>query len=762
MEVAVAQAGVFGGKDSHPSKPNGKIEGFATDQKLLQVYFREKGIDAQPIATDKFLDKSRDEYNAAWLTRELVQNFVDHNSQHPGTLDGVSFRKKGSFGGTVQFTITGDWPFTDPTGVISPHSEKPNMNTAGGNGIGLKQTAIRFLRDFGVERFNIQGDGWIIEYKLAKAEEVNRDWEKVVGHPTTQPLRHDWLIAHIKEAAKSDRNSYVIETDSPEVIKAMETFPSLGVSSENPHLKNPDYESKHGSIKWLKKEQLGVLFVNGQIMNFKDKGKTSDDYWKGPEGISIRLNDVKYKISIDKPPVSALDLSLYLDGMVHDMAKDDLVEQLKRSEHLWAGHIDAGIYSWEKQGAFILIEKMAGWLPYKGFSEEEYRKHFGGKKYVSLDTTPSTDQLNKLKEQGYIVCPSYFARLGMPRASDILKPPEESYENRRAMLVVKLEEAESEAKRLRAELIELDHKEKPKQTKPAEERSEMETVLDDFRRLPINQPKPPEVKLGGKTIKKDVKLSEPERARIAKMEEQIPGITDTVNELNTLIPESEPSTLSGKTAIEKYLEWRQSDKFYGQLTDNAGYLTGRHLLELIEEQNQAEIDSIEAIREQTPEDENLLSLMSSLKDITWRMAPIEDDVNEFEIVSNPSERNLAQLGLLRLYAQLATGVALPNDLFIYNGTGSKGINLGQKAIGLHEALFNANFTEAMSIFIHEVAHNQASNHEREFMATMEALFATVIGRIQQIAVKSQAGQELTQEESAILDMQRQWDTLRQT
>jgi len=30
-----------------------------------------------------------------------------------------------------------------------------------------------------------------------------------------------------------------------------------------------------------------------------------------------------------------------------------------------------------------------------------------------------------------------------------------------------------------------------------------------------------------------------------------------------------------------------------------------------------------------------------------------------------------------------------NDLFIYNGTGSKGINLGQKAIGMHESLFNS-------------------------------------------------------------------------
>lgn len=139
-----------------------RIEGVVTDQKLLQYFFRERGIDTHPIATDSFLDKSRDEYNSAWLTRELVQNFVDHNPQAPGTLNGVRFTSEDLPNGGKRFRIEGDWPFTDPTGVLSPHSEKPeDMNTAGGNGIGLKQTAIRFLRDFGVKRFEIDGEGWL-------------------------------------------------------------------------------------------------------------------------------------------------------------------------------------------------------------------------------------------------------------------------------------------------------------------------------------------------------------------------------------------------------------------------------------------------------------------------------------------------------------------------------------------------------------------------------------------------------------------------
>ncbi|MBI2596184.1 hypothetical protein HYW46_05635 [Candidatus Daviesbacteria bacterium] len=103
------------GKGEPPQPPpveNGRqIEGVATDQKLLQYFYRLKGVDAHAIATDRFLDKSRDEYNAAWLTRELVQNFVDHNPQHPGTLNGVRFTQEPLQNGGMRVRIEGDWPF---------------------------------------------------------------------------------------------------------------------------------------------------------------------------------------------------------------------------------------------------------------------------------------------------------------------------------------------------------------------------------------------------------------------------------------------------------------------------------------------------------------------------------------------------------------------------------------------------------------------------------------------------------------------------
>ncbi len=946
------------------------IEGVITDQKLLQYFFKERGIDAHAIATDSFLDKSRDEYNSAWLTRELVQNFVDHNPQDPGTLNGVRFIVEDARHGAKRFRIEGDWPFEDPTGVLSPHSDKPeNMNTAGGNGIGLKQTAIRFLRDFGVHKFQIQGEGWTVDYRLAKAVDVNREWISLHGQNPAYVVKHDWLLADVQEAPKTGKNAYIIETDNAEVIKALQQLPTLGVSRENPYLQSMDYQNRHGAIKWLPKSEglvptRGRLFINGQVMNYKDKGTSAENYWMGPEGVTIQLNNLEYRMSIDRPPVTSFDLGYYLDDMVRGMEKSDLVEQVKRSEYLWAGHVDAG-YSFERKGAFVVIEKLVGQLPYRGYDKAEYQQLFGGKNYIAWDRGVSESQVHELEEKGFVICPSYMESIGMPRASSKLSAVEaasneapalpqyqkerfaqeygmevahedfstirdpaefihligerlspqvisvESREGKPDTIRIKLkggikkellfhalpkpqegdqkllyllrgmaayglqnrifkkiftsqgefvttfgmdydqvvkerillarnvqnenEEGlfveveltdqylqsfkdvfqrspispgpsvsgivqggfvegttpnvvnitpQSEGEDNRVTEIDIDRAIQVKAWTPEQERlylnaigknsadltdedrliiQQREQLKQEFGRVPVSQPELPEVESKGFIVDKEATMSDAEKARVGQMEAQLPGILDAVNKLEELVPEVQPQALTGSTVFEKYLQWRNSGQFYGQLGDNAGYLTGRHLLELINEQNQAEIASVYVIRDESPEDKILGALAGKLSDIVDRMSPSEDEIDDFEVVFDPNERQLAQLGLLRLYTQLTTGVALPNDLFLYRGTGSKGINLGQKAIGMHESLFNTQFTEAMSTFVHEVAHNWSMDHDNEFRHAMQSLFVTVIDRVSRIANKFEAGEvgeAVTQEERVILDMQRQWDKLK--
>ncbi len=947
-----------------------KIDGVVTDQRLLQEFYRRKKVDVHAIATDSFLDKSRDEYNAAWLTRELVQNFVDHNPQHPGTLDGVRFSGVPHKDGATQFRIEGDWPFADPTGVLSPHSEKPaDINTAGGNGIGLKQTAIRFLRDFGVEQFEIDGEGWAVHYRLAKAAQVNGELAEMQNLDPRYRVNHDWLVADIAEARPTGKNAYIITTANPDVVQALQQLPSLGVSKENPYLQNMDYENQYGAIKWLPLSDgsvptRGRLFINGQVMNYKGKGATAEDYWVGPENATIRLNNIKYKMSIDRPPVNQFELAQYLDPMISNMSMDDVVGQLHTSEYLWAGHIDSNFG--EAEGASVIIEKLARKLPYKkGWDKENYSKEFGSKKYLSFDRAADRGQIAELQKQGYIICPSYFEQIGMPKASSKLgslevasneapKLPQHEKEkfaqefgmevfyedfpeiedpsaflqmaaSRLAPHILRLEEREErpdtarlylkdkiskdllfhalpkqkdDAQRLlfllrgvvayglsehvfdkiftsqgeflttfdakydftteetalitrniknendQGTFIEIDFNPEftsifrealknasnsalaeglqanpagdsgeeivgqidisdssdrqageagpkdigeifPGNQKPwtaedenlyilaiskdpaalAEDEKDLinrhKELQRQFGEVHVVQPDSPELIQHGEVIEREVKISDSEKERVAKMDENLPGLVGMVNALDKVVPKPKIE-VHGKSEIEKYMEWRNSGDFYGRLGQSAGYLTGRHLVDLVNEQNQAEISTVRTVTEATPADVTRNALMQKLRSVVSRLNPEGDDVNEFEIVVGPSERQLAQLGLLKTYAELTTGMAVVNDLFIYEGTGSKGINLGQKAIGLHKGLLDVNFTEALRTFGHEIAHNYpgAKDHEVMFRHAMESVFVTMIDRVSQIAGKLNDGGSLTEQEQAILSIQSDWDTLR--
>ena len=425
--------------------------GVTTDQAFLVDYYRENGQEVHPVATDSFLNKSRNEYNPAWLARELVQNFVDHNPQHPGTLDGVGFTEEDLEDGKKRFTITGNWAFGDPTGILSPHSEKrTDMNTAGGNGIGLKQTAIRYLRDFNVNRFEIQGENWDVNYRLAKAEEVNNGWQ--TNHPNqNQPykLKHDWLIADIRESENTQKSVYVIETDNTDTIASVEQFPTLGVSTENPYLQDMSYQNKKGGIKWLPKGDLtekprGRLFINGQVMNFKQKGDSMQNYWVGPEFVTIQLNDVNYKMSIDRPPVATHELGTYLNEMTEQMSKEDLIDQLRQSEHIWAGAADSG-YGSDRLGAYVVIEKIVSKLQWtSGYDKSEFSQLFSDK-YLALDRKISEQQIGELEEKGYVLCPSYFTKIGMPEASSRLNPVEKASNETPAYSQYKVEQLAQES-----------------------------------------------------------------------------------------------------------------------------------------------------------------------------------------------------------------------------------------------------------------------------------------------------------------------------
>ena len=259
-----------------------------------------------------------------------------------------------------------------------------------------------------------------------------------------------------------------------------------------------------------------------------------------------------------------------------------------------------------------------------------------------------------------------------------------------------------------------------------------------------------------RVVKKTVTLAPEEEARLAKLEEKVPELRQAVETLETIANDTSRKRAAVPTSIDQYLAWRQSPDFYGEVGKTAQYLTGRHLLEILTENNRADIAIAEDIRPKSAAEKQVDELRDVLKAVVKRMAIEGHEVDEFELVTQPTEKQLRQLGLLRTFARLATGVDLPNDLFVYRGTGSKGINLGKKAIGLHEALFDTSFEEIYRTLVHEIAHNEAMSHGVQHTHLEESLFATGIGRDRETIRRMFGGEGATDEDRALNQIYEDW------
>ncbi len=400
-----------------------EFNGIMTEQALLQRIF---GQNVTAVATDRFINKSRDAYNLPFLAREVTQNWVDHNPRR-GTLDGVEVKVEENAGaGMHRVTITGGWDITDVTGLTHLHSDKPGEGeSAGGNGIGLKQVAIRYLRDFAVTRFDVDGNsdgrGFRVSYRLVKASEANLE---LGSRGVPQRLRHDWLVAQLADAPENagGKCSYTIETGNEDIVRSLRQVERIGVSARNPLLANPDFDNGKGSLRWQTTAELEAgeptgLFINGQAWSFMQDGPTIEGHFRGPEGVTVRLNDLKHDMSIDRPPIDRYRLERYVDGLVSSMGRDELVGQLKKSEHIW-GALDDRRYGSDRLGSFVVIEKMVEKLVWRhSFKADDFNREFQGRTYVCRNEGVSDEQVASLRADGCVVCPPYFERLGVPRAS---------------------------------------------------------------------------------------------------------------------------------------------------------------------------------------------------------------------------------------------------------------------------------------------------------------------------------------------------------
>lgn len=858
--------------------------GIVTEHSLIMAAYPE----SIPICTDAFMNVSRDHYALPWLVREIVQNFVDENKDHPASLDGVDFRHEVE-DGVHSFTITGDWPFTKPTGLISLHSgkSKTDKKKAGGNGIGLKQTVLRFLRDYGVEEFNVVGEGWKVSYRIAKSGEANAKLQELgVKEIDADPIENDWLLATVEKSSNHGRCVYEIKTADQDVAAALDDFPNLGVSAENDHLKNPNYENSHGSFKWIPfdptlaldgqqemKIPRGRIFINGQVMNYRDKGSSAGTYWDGPEMVNINLQDLDYDMSMDRPPVTANDLYKYVVEMVNEMDRQTLVKQLKQSEYIW-GQIDDPEYIGHSSAAFVLIRSFVHRLEWNiepggrrsYYNWEDFKADFG-ENYLYRDKSLSTEEETQIKEKGYVLCPKYFERLGLPRASGKLDAMKQARKERPKVPDMRWQ-AQSEGMQVGFEVPEIKSESeffpyfiqrfsKRIQGMEVQDEGKGQILIDMpmdfdeklFYQQMISAPKDKDamdmyalrgvvnyaLKTGifeevvisnGKlfiTFALSINADTGEEKFLTKVTEGAipPGLYASVSEkawtkcleafkvknleqviarrkakpriekaerrvlarpnywmgrltrsfalafgvfgiwwcannfdylaghakqLSSVFSDSRSNSGSaGPSETEKYREWINGGKHYGYKKKERP--SKRDLSTLLSDYDNSKVKSSSSHEPPSEPAENL-------------GASGHDVVDNFEIVQSPTANQKKQLELFRDYIYLTTGIDVENNLFIYEGDGAYGINMGGQAIGLHVSLLDVEFDEALSTFVHEVAHNKHLDHGLGFRRLNSILQVAIHDTVSGIAQKLDAGEELSQDEQTIVHTEAIWNSLK--
>jgi hypothetical protein len=384
------------------------------------------------VSSGNFMDKSaKDNYNGDWVAREVAQNFIDHNpAPNAQTLNNVRFiENSGNAANSSIFQVIGPWAFEHNTGLTTGYSGNKGDNSAGGNGIGIKQVALLLLRPedaqsqgFGAERFTITGNAWEVSYRYISKEELQKQVPV-----TTFKFTTGWLVAEEKKAKPSNECIYSIQTSNSELKAALRQMPDLGVHDNNPYLSNPDYQSEQGSIKWLAKGDSGRLFLNGQVMktnltqtssstNPSDSNKDSN--WDTLPGVTVALNQ-KYEITLDRNPFDEYSLgNKIFKPFIESMPTEDLITQINKSQALWTlENLDN--YNQAKSGALILIKEMVNELKWRNdYPKENFTKLFGEHYYKSYGDNDK--DIKELRAAGKSIVPDFMQGIGCPAAATLI------------------------------------------------------------------------------------------------------------------------------------------------------------------------------------------------------------------------------------------------------------------------------------------------------------------------------------------------------
>lgn len=381
------------------------------EQELVQLAYPDSIV----IAADSFMKASESSYSIEFCTRELAQNWIDGgDGDQVGHLNDVELEiVSNDDSDTKTIWITAPWIISNMTGLVSLQSDK-NSSHSGGNGVGLLQVLVLFLRKYKVKSFMIGSNGWLLTYTIVSASKTQERLEKL-GY-TDISIKNNWLIATKSDMPSENECAYGIETDSKVVLDSFDDFFNLGVGNKNKYLGAPNYSSNIGSIKFLEKAE-GMLYINGQ--RYKAEGDYK--YWGTSGYVTLNLT-FDYQKTLDRSELSKWELSSVIEKLLKNCNKETLYMLLQKSKHIWKGQ-KASRCDYSKDYSFLVIQEICYALK-KKTNKKEFVSLFGDKFATASRDTDNQD-ITKAKKKDYVACPIYFEELGLPKIEDVIEDVEE-------------------------------------------------------------------------------------------------------------------------------------------------------------------------------------------------------------------------------------------------------------------------------------------------------------------------------------------------
>jgi hypothetical protein len=355
---------------------------------------------------------SRGKWTAERIARDAWQNFFDANG---GTLDGIDIEiTQDEDGETIVIKGVGNYDFRYLLGMGETHKDNVD-EAAGGEGEGAKLVALQLIRDWQCEEVLYEGEDWQLDFYFDKPP---------AGKVPDKNKDKNYLYSRLKDRDPQEENTLKIKTKrkglAEEFIKAKELFRHSG----NEDFKNPDIETKAGSLSVLEKKESGNLYINGQRIAYSEKGK-----WNTLSGFTFISNTIptsdgwKLDIGRDRQSVDQSSFfSIVVPFFVESLSGPELLNLLKMLEPYY--------------------DDNHSYTPGPNFLEETITEMEKSQLTYDFPTTYVADDLSSLieghqekdprlemlKSLGYTVCNENLGRIGMQKASDLASEITSLYE----------------------------------------------------------------------------------------------------------------------------------------------------------------------------------------------------------------------------------------------------------------------------------------------------------------------------------------------